>query len=92
VPVGVPDEHSEQRIATLRRMREDVGLPWEGFTIRAQAQYSGGDPDRWRRHAQRWKDLGATHLAVATHRAGDTDVDGHLARVSEYFAAVEGIG
>ena len=29
-----------------------------------------------------------THLAVATHNAGPTDVDGHLARIREYMAAV----
>jgi hypothetical protein len=60
----------------------------DGFAIQAQAQYAGGDADRWRRHADRWRELGATHLAIATHRAGPTDVDGHLARVAEYQAAV----
>ena len=60
----------------------------EGFAIQAQAQYAGGDPDRWRTHATRWRDLGATHLAIATHNAGPTDVDGHLRRVAEYQAAV----
>ena len=91
VPVGVPDEKSAERIATMRRIREDAGRSWEGFLIQAQAQYAGGDPERWQRHAQRWKDLGATHLAVATHRAGDTDVDGHLGRIAEYLAAVDGV-
>ena len=39
---------------------------------------------------ERWQGLGATHLAVATHNAGPTDVDGHLARITEYLAAVRG--
>ena len=51
----------------------------DGFAIQAQAQYAGGDPDRWRTHAERWRELGATHLSIATHNAGPTDVDGHLA-------------
>ncbi len=91
MPVGVPDEKSAERIATMRRIREDAGRSWDGFLIQAQAQYAGGDPERWQRHAQRWKDLGATHLAVATHRAGATDVDGHLGRIAEYLAAVAGV-
>ena len=70
---------------------QDAGRSWDGFLIQAQAQYAGGDPDRWQRHAQRWKDLGATHLAVATHRAGETDVDGHLGRIAEYLAAVRDV-
>jgi len=88
IPLGTPNEKSADRIAEMRRLREAAGLSWDGFEIRAQAQYAGGDPDRWRTHAQRWSDLGATHMAIATHNAGDTDVDGHLARIAEYQSAV----
>ena len=91
MPLGTPNEKSADRIAEMRRVREQAGRSWDGFEIRAQAQYAGGDPDRWRSHAQRWADLGATHMAVATHNAGDTDVDGHLARIAEYRDAVAGI-
>jgi probable F420-dependent oxidoreductase len=91
MPLGSPNEKSAGRIASLRSMRETAGLPWDGFEIRAQAQYAGGTPERWRNHATTWRDLGATHLAIATHHAGATDVDGHLARISEYRAAITGI-
>lgn len=91
LPLGSPNEKSADRIAAMRRVREDAGKSWDGFEIRAQAQWAGGTPERWQSHAQRWKDLGATHLAVATHNAGDTDVDGHLARIAEYQAAVADI-
>jgi hypothetical protein len=60
----------------------------EGFGIQAQAQYKGGNPDRWVGHAAGWRELGATHLAIATHNAGPTDVDGHLKRIEEYLQAV----
>jgi hypothetical protein len=66
-------------------------MSWDGFTIHAQAQWGGGAPERWQGHAEKWKDLGATHLSVATHNAGPTDVDGHLARIAEYQSAVAGI-
>ncbi len=88
IPLGSPNESSRQKIDTIRDIRTGAGLSMDGFAIQAQAQYAGGDPDKWRSHATRWRDLGATHLAIATHRAGDTDVDGHLARVAEYQAAV----
>lgn len=91
IPLGGPGEASAERIADLRRIRTAAGLPWEGFEIRAQAQYHGGTPERWRTHAERWRDLGATHLAIATHNAGPTDADGHLARVAEYRDAVAGV-
>lgn len=89
IPLGSPNEQTAERLATIRQHREAAGLSMDGFAVQAQAQYRGGDPDRWRGHAERWRELGATHLAVATHNAGDTDVDGHLTRVREYLAAVD---
>lgn len=88
IPLGSPNEKSAQRIDELKRMRAQAGRPWDGFSIQAQAQFRGGDPDKWRAHAQAWHDLGATHLAIATHNAGDTDVDGYLERIREYQSAV----
>jgi probable F420-dependent oxidoreductase len=90
LPLGSPNEKSADRIDELRRIRDAAGKPWDGFEIRAQARYGGGTPDRWRAHAAKWGELGATHLAIATHNAGDTDVDGHLARIAEYRDAVAG--
>jgi probable F420-dependent oxidoreductase len=88
IPLGSPNEKSVARVAELRRLRQAAGRRWEDFEIRAQAQYRGGTPDRWRSHAAAWRDLGATHLAIATHNAEPTDVDGHLARIAEYRSAV----
>jgi probable F420-dependent oxidoreductase len=88
IPLGKPDEKSTERIAAIRSAREESGLSMDGFGIQAQAQYARGNPERWRAHAAAWRDLGATHLAIATHNAGDTDVDGHLARIAEYRDAV----
>jgi len=88
IPLGAPNERSAEAIATIRAHRERAGLSWDGFGIQAQAQYGGGTPERWATHAGKWRELGATHLAVATHNAGPTDVDGHLARIAEYLEAV----
>lgn len=88
IPLGVPNEQSANAIATIRQVRDNHGLPWEEFGIQAQAQYRGGTPDRWRIHAKRWKDLGCTHLAVATHNTGNVTVEAHLNAAQEYFDAV----
>lgn len=88
IPLGRPNEKSAAQLAEIRRIREGHGLSMDGFDVYAQAQYAGGNPDRWRAHAAAWRELGATHLAIATHNAGDTDVDGHLARIAEYQAAL----
>ena len=88
IPLGGPNDRSRQALATIRAHREAAGKPWEGFGVQAQAQYGGGTPERWVSHADKWRELGATHLAVATHNAGPTDADGHVARVAEYLAAL----
>lgn len=90
MPLGSPNDKSADRVAELQRLRAAAGLPWDGFEIRVQAQYAGGDPDRWRGHLAKWEAIGATHMAIATHNAGPTDVDGHLGRIGEYLAAVTG--
>jgi probable F420-dependent oxidoreductase len=88
IPLGSPKPKIGDRIRTIREKRESDGKSMDDFAIQAQAQYARGNPERWRAHAAAWRDLGATHLAIATHDAGDTDVDGHLARIAEYRDAV----
>jgi probable F420-dependent oxidoreductase len=87
MPVGGPDD-SKPLLDEIRRHREAAGLSMDGFGVQAQAQYARGTPERWSKHADKWRENGATHLAVATHAAGDTDVDGHLDRIREYRDAV----
>ena len=87
-PLGGPGTGSAEAIAALRRHRREAGLEWEGFGVQAQAQCRGGNPERWRNHAERWRDLGATHLAIATHNAGHRTVEAHLAAARAYFDAV----
>lgn len=87
-PLGSPKPKVADRVAAIRSHRDAAGRSMDGFGIQAQAQYAGGDPERWRAHALAWQSIGATHLAIATHDAEPTDVDGHLARVAEYRDAV----
>ena len=91
VPLGGPNDASAQALATIREHREAVGLAWDGFGIQAQAQYRGGTPERWHNHASRWKNLGCTHLAIATHNAGNATVEDHLRAAGEYFDAVRSV-
>ena len=91
VPLGGPNDASAQALATMREHREAAGLSWEGFGIQAQAQYRGGTPERWQNHASRWKELGCTHLAIATHNAGNATVEDHLRAAGEYFDAVRSV-
>ena len=90
IPLMGANEAARKCIASIRASREAAGHAWTDFGVQAQAQYSGGNPDRWASHAAKWRDIGATHLAIATHNAGPTDTDGHLSRIEEYLGAPNG--
>ena len=84
MPLGGANDRSAAILAEIKGHREAAGLSMDGFGVQSQAQWAGGNPERWRAHASTWNDIGATHIAVATHQAELTDVDGHLARIAEY--------
>ena len=88
IPLMGANEKAQACIDTIKATREAAGLSFDNFGIQAQAQYAGGSPERWQKHAQAWKDMCCTHIAIATHNAGPTDVDGHLSRIREYQEAV----
>ena len=88
MPLGGANDKSRESLDLIRSERAALGLSMDGFGIQAQAQYAGGSPERWQSHASKWAEIGATHMAIATHNAGPTDVDGHLARAKEYLQAV----
>ncbi|MBV1876535.1 MAG: LLM class F420-dependent oxidoreductase [Pseudomonadales bacterium] len=88
LPLMGANSAAKKAIDFLKAERAACGKPWQGFEIMAQAQYAGGNPDKWRTHAEKWQALGATKLALATHNAGPTDVDGYLRRIEEYFKVV----
>lgn len=90
IPLMGANDAAKAAVALLKSERTAVGKSWDGFEILAQAQYAGGTPERWLSHSSKWQEIGATKIAVATHNAGDTDVDGHLKRIEEYFSVVRG--
>ncbi|MEC7968866.1 MAG: LLM class F420-dependent oxidoreductase [Pseudomonadota bacterium] len=90
IPLMGANDKAKACIDTIKQTREAAGLSFDNFGIQAQAQYAGGSPERWRKHAEAWREMGCTHLAIATHNAGPTNVDGHLARIGEYQQALQG--
>ena len=91
MPVMGANQAAADALALIETERQSRGLTMDGFGVQAQAQFAGGTVERWRSHAMRRRDLGATHLAVATHNAEPTDADGHVARVAAYLDAVKGL-
>lgn len=88
MPLGGANDKSRALLEEIRGHRVAAGRTMDGFGVQAQAQFAGGSPERWRDHADKWREIGATHMAVATHNAGPTNVEGHLARIVQYRDAI----
>ena len=88
LPLGTPNERSRVAIEKLHRHLGEQGRDPATFGIQAQAQIRGGDPDRWRAHAESWRELGATHLAIATMNAGLEKPQDHIDAIRRYREAV----
>ncbi len=88
IPLMGANDAARACIDEIARHRREAGRTMDDFGIQAQAQYRGGNPERWAGHAGKWRELGATHVAIATHNAEPTDVDGHLNRIEAYLSAV----
>jgi len=87
-PLVPPDERGKAAVETIRAGLAEAGRDPASFGIEPQARVAGGNPDRWRRHAKGWRELGATHLSVVTMRAGLTTPDDHLKAAMEWRQAV----
>lgn len=87
-PLVPPNEHGERAVEKLRSHLEAAGRDAADFGIEAQARIAGGNPDRWQRHAEGWRKLGASHFSVVTMGAGLATADDHLAAVRQYLDAL----
>ncbi len=88
LPLGGPSDGAKAAIDEIKKARVQAGLSDNGFGIQAQAMYAGGTPERWAKHADKWRTLGATHIALRTDSANLTGVDEHLRCMEEYKNAV----
>ena len=88
IPIMGPTEEASAMIAAIHRRASAHGRDPGSLGIQAQAQARGGTPERWAKHAAAWRDLGATHLAIATMDAGFRNLEEHLAAAEAWKAAI----
>jgi probable F420-dependent oxidoreductase len=72
--------------ATIEKMRgwvEAAGRDWARFGIDARINAGTGTPDDWRRAADEWRALGATHLSVNSMGGGLDGPDAHIRRIRD---------
>ncbi len=87
-PLLPPDERGKTAVEKLRGWLREEGRDPAAFGIEPQARIAGGNPERWRKQAEGWRELGATHISIVTMGAGLATPDDHLKAAGEYREAI----
>lgn len=87
MPITGP-ESARNAVPTLRAYLRDEGRDPAAFGIQAQVPLRGGDPERWRRRAADWREVGATHLSIVTMGADLKTPDAHIDAIRSWKDAV----
>jgi probable F420-dependent oxidoreductase len=75
-------------MAQFRAWAEEAGRDPDTIGIEARIDVSSGTPDDWRRSADEWRDLGATHISITTMRGSLAGPEGHIGRIREAAEAL----
>ncbi len=85
-----PDETARDAVERLRRYAEEAGRDPGAIGIEARVSIGGKSEEEWARETERWRELGATHVAVNTMSAGLRTVGDHIQAVRRYMEVVQG--
>ncbi len=92
---GLQDERTrheavsrEELIESLRRYLREAGRDPASVGIEGRISVTQGGPEEWRRTADEWRTLGATHLSVSTMRGGFATPDAHIEVVRRFWDAM----
>lgn len=85
-----PATTREVQMERLHRQLTAAGRDPATLGIEGRVAISRGGPDDWRRDADQWRALGATHLSTSTMRAGLTTPQAHIDAARRFLGAVRG--
>lgn len=84
-----PDERRVDKLMRLRQYAREAGRDPASLGVDARANLRDG-PERAQREAERWRELGATHLTVNTMNAGLKTPQEHMEAVRRFQEAFRG--
>src|SRR5262245_61405960 len=85
MPAGrKPDDAMKRMIEQLEHFLEAEGRGRQSFGIDPWISVQGLQKDKWQERVQAWRNLGATHIAVDTMRAGFTTPQAHIDAIRSF--------
>ena len=82
-PQRSPDGDWATTLGRMRAWRQAAGRDPQAFGIETRINAGTGTPDDWRRAAEEWRDLGATHIGINTMDGSLPGPDQHLHRLEQ---------
>ena len=82
-PQVPPGDRLEEARAIVRQAAIEAGRDPDALGMEGRISWETGDVDRLARQAGKWRDAGATHIAINTMGAGLVSVDDHLAALAK---------
>jgi hypothetical protein len=85
MPAGrKPDDAVKRMIDQLNGFLTEAGRDRNAFGIDPWVPIQGLSPDEWLKRVETWRQLGATHVAVDTMRAGFKSPQQHIEAIRTF--------
>jgi probable F420-dependent oxidoreductase len=79
------DEQGERMVRMFRQFVVEAGRDPADVPIEGRIHYADGDPERWKRELETWRNRDATHVSVVTMRAGLVAPEDHATAVERFM-------
>jgi probable F420-dependent oxidoreductase len=77
-----PGDGLEEALETIAEAARGVGRDPSAIEFEGRVTYTPDDPELMARHAEKWRDAGASHISINTMGTGLQSVDDHINAIS----------
>lgn len=83
-PLFRPDERGRELIESMREQADAAGRRPDDIGVESWVSIRDSSEDDWKRTAEAWRELGATHLSVNTMNAGLGSPQAHIEAIERF--------
>ncbi len=87
-PLFSPDDRGRELIESMREQAAEAGRGPEDIGVESWVSIRDSSEDDWKRTAEAWRELGATHLSVNTMNAGLVSPQAHIEAIERFKEVV----
>ncbi len=88
-PLFRPDDRGRELIESMREQAADAGRGPDDIGVESWVSIRDSSEDDWKRTAEAWRELGATHISVNTMNAGLESPQAHIEAIQRFKEVIE---